>query len=167
MRTIMAGGTGPIPLGRLGENEHTRVGFDISAYLAEYPGAETTVLNRRPGDEAAYPVSNVVLDENILYWTVSSADLSMEGIGKCELVITLNGVVVKSEIYVTQILPALDGSGDAPDPWESWLETFRGYAEEAQQGADDAQRYAEEAAEYGTRVALDGTGLIITTNNGG
>lgn len=135
--------------------------------MTEYSGAEATVLNQRPGDAAAYPVPNAELTENILYWAVSSADLSRDGIGKCELVITLNNAVIKSEIYITQILPALDGSDDAPDPWQSWLETFEGYVQDAQQGAEDAQHYAEEAAEYGTRVALDGTGLIITTNNGG
>lgn len=163
MRTIMAGGPGPLMLGRLGENEHTRVGFDISAYLDEYPGAEATILNQRPGDSAAYPVPNAEMDGTILYWMVQSADLSREGFGKCELVLTLEGVIVKSGIYITRVLPALDGSGDAPDPWQSWLETFQGYAQDAQQGAEDAQRYAEQAAEYGTRITLEDTGLIITT----
>lgn len=46
-----------ILLGRLGENEYTRVAFDVSNWLDQYPDASISIANMRPGDTDAYPVS--------------------------------------------------------------------------------------------------------------
>ena len=42
-------------IGRLGENEHRQVLFDITEYLSEYPDATFTLLYMLPGANAAYP----------------------------------------------------------------------------------------------------------------
>lgn len=47
-----------IPLGRLGENDHTKVIFDVSEWQSEYPGCHFTLLNKRPGenDRLSHPL---------------------------------------------------------------------------------------------------------------
>lgn len=159
-------------IGRLGENDHTVVQFDLSSYLDDYPNATATLLNLRPGDTLAYPVESAVVEDRTLSWTVQSADVAYAGIGRCELVLTQDSVIVKSVIYVTETLEALDGSGDPPSPWQSWLEQFQelveaasSSAEAAAASAEDAAASAEQAAQYRTEIVYDGNnGLTITTN---
>lgn len=127
-----------VHLGRIGENEARAVQFDISQTQAEFPGASFSVLNMRPQDPDAYPVNGqyIRIEGSNLYWTLQSGDLTEDGLGECELKATVDGVIVKSEIWTTEICPALDGNGTPPEPWESWQ----------QQVEDDADR-AEAAAE--------------------
>ena len=115
-----------ITIGRIGENERTRIRFDISEWLAEYPDGQLTVLCRRPRDAAAYPVppSQIIRDGEALYWTLSDADLAQTGSGLCELVLRENNVKAKSEIYGIWISDALDGEAEPPEPWESWIDTI-------------------------------------------
>ena len=133
-------------LGRLGENEHRRMLFDISEYVKQYPGASFGLLNRRPGDDAAYPVPRTQVNENYLYWTVTSADLTKNGAGYCEFIVTFDGVIAKSVIYMTEVLTALDGSGEAPEPWASWQSWFLEMAEQASSSASYASESASNAA---------------------
>ena len=112
-------------IGRLGENEHRTIRFWESAeVLAMYPEASVTVLHKRPGDAAAYPVAPgyVEIQDGIVCWTIQSGDLAKVGRGKAELVFTNGGVIAKTMIYDTMIDQALDGAGDPPEPWESWIE---------------------------------------------
>lgn len=124
MRTISPDDSRPLELGRAGENAHTRVVFDVSGWLAQYPQAAISILCRRAGDESAYPVpaSQLETADGTLYWTVSAADTGVEGSGQAELVAMQEGVIVKSAVYQTQTLPALTGGGDPPDPVADWLE---------------------------------------------
>jgi hypothetical protein len=145
----------PLLLGRLGENLALEIVFtdEVVAWLSEYPNAAIGLLNQRPGDTQGYPVARAVVSGGALHWTVTNTDLSAEGNGKCELVATDNGVVVKSAIYDTIILTALDGSGETPKPWEDWREYFiemkdeaEGSAEAAAGSATAARQSAEDAA---------------------
>lgn len=136
-----------IRLGRLGENERQRVLFDVAALLEELPGATFTVINQGPGDAAAYPCPGVTLENGTLYWPITSAELQTVGRGHCELIVTVGDTVAKSVIYTTQILEALDGSGDAPEPWESWQTEFAGFVADAQTAATDAENAAQRAEE--------------------
>lgn len=131
-------------LGRLGENEARTVRFLVRDVLFEHPDATFTLLNKRPGDPAAYPAANVLLDGIYLYWTLTSGDLAKKGNGVCELVATEGGAICKSVYYDTEIMDALDGSGTPPDPWKSWQ----------QQVTEDANR-AEEAVEHYPKI-VDG-----------
>lgn len=142
----------PLLLGRLGENLALEIVFadEVAAWLSEYPNAAIGLLNQRPGDTQGYPVARAVVSGGALRWTVTNTDLSAEGNGKCELVATDNGVVVKSAIYDTIILTALDGSGETPKPWEDWREYFIGLKNEAEGSAEAAAgsaTAAQEAAE--------------------
>ena len=145
MITVHATPSAPTRLGRLGENEHTRVAFDVTDYQAELPGAAFTLINHGPGDEAAYPCPGVTVEDGTLYWIVSSADLRQTGYGMCELIVTVGDEIAKSVYYPTLILGALDGSGEAPEPWESWQKEFAGLVADAQTAAAAAESAAESA----------------------
>lgn len=137
----------PLLLGRLGENLAREIVFvdEVAAWLSEYPNAAIGLLNQRPGDTQGYPVARAVVSGGALHWTVTNTDLSAEGNGRCELVATDNGVVVKSTIYDTIILTALDGSGETPEPWEDWREYFVELKDEAENSAEAADGSATEA----------------------
>ena len=155
MITINASPMQAIRLGRVGENERQRVAFDVSALLAELPGAAFTIINQGPGDAAAYPCPGVSLEDGTLYWPITSAELQQTGRGRCELIVTVGDVVAKSIIYGTEILEALDGSGEAPEPWDGWLTEFAGMVAEAQEAAADA---AESVEHY--PIITDGVWMV-------
>ena len=152
-------------LGRLGENEHKRMLFDISEYASMYSGATYTLLNQLPGSLAAYPVANTAVDGNTLYWSVGSEDLSSEGHVKCELIVMQGDVIAKSVIYMTRILPALDGSGDAPDPWQGILDELNGIKEDAQEAAQSAANSASAAADSARQAAQRSMGVRVENTN--
>ena len=135
-----------IHTGRLGEKEHTRIRFPISEYLSMYPDAHFTLLNHLPGEDAAYPVATTERDDKYLYWTVTDTDLTKTGDGRCELIVLQGEVVAKSVIYKTHVDPALDDSGDPPDPWDSWMERFAGIAADAETSAGHSADSATAAA---------------------
>ena len=146
MNAIQAQPNAVIQIGRLGENIYTLVQFDISEYLAQYPNATAILLNMRPGDTSAYPVANTTIDEQYLYWTVADNDLTVKGMGYCELVIMDGEMVAKSIIYPTQIMDALDGSGEEPADWDTWLSQFESLAAQANSSAIEAAGSASAAA---------------------
>lgn len=113
----------PIPIGRLGENEARVVRFLVRDILYHNPEAQFTLLHQRSSDPDAYPVNPgdlSVLDNHVL-WLVRDYNLTAIGIGKAELIARENDAVIKTVIYETQTEPALDGSGEPPEPWESWV----------------------------------------------
>lgn len=148
MRIINAAQTGVLPLGRLGENEATKVIFDISAFVGEYPNAAIGLYNQRSGDRRAYPVANITVSGNTAEWLITNTELTKTGNGQCELVAIQDSTVVKSQIFCTVVFDALDGSGSAPDPWDSWQDQFIELKNEAVEAASDAN----EAASHYPRI---------------
>lgn len=142
MVTITALPSRLISIGRRGENEHRRVAFDISEYLAQYPDA-TFGLIHSPSGVTAYPVATVAVENDQLVWTVTSSDVTTEGQGRCELIVRQGDTIAKSIIYMTQVLPALDAAGEAPEPWESWQERMIGIAADVDASADRAEAASE------------------------
>ena len=126
-----------LTLGRLGENKTRVIRFDIGEALAEYPGAEFMVLNRRPTESAAYPVSSnyVTVNGRHLDWTVQSGDLLYRGMGACEWVAIVDDKIKKSQIWLTEVLDALDGAGTPPAPWQSWVKDVTDAADRAEAAA--------------------------------
>lgn len=147
--TVTANPHGVIVLGRVGENGYRQISFPISEYMADYPNATFALLNQRPGDGTAYPVSCTELSGDSLNWTVIQSDVSVQGQGKCELEVIDNGTIAKSIIYLTRVLPALGSSGDAPDPWISWQAQFQ----EMKEDAESAARTAAEASSQAIQSA--------------
>lgn len=148
MKTIDAKQCTAIALGRLGENDYTVVRFDVSAWITEIPGAVIGLYNQRPGDTDAYPIAAIAVEDGVATWTVTSAELTQTGEGRCELVAIAGEVVAKSAIFRTMVFDALDGSGEAPEPWEEWQQQLIILKNEAEQAADRA----EEAVEHYPRI---------------
>lgn len=153
MRILHMQPTGTNVLGRLGENEYTKAVFDISTWpVGDYPGAGFTLLNLRHGDTEAYPVATVTVEGTTVVWMVTDTDLSAEGLGRCELIMLDGDVVAKSEIYITSVRPALDGSATPPEPWESWQTVFAGLKDEAVSAAEDAEAASEAVQDMGVEA---------------
>lgn len=159
MITIKATPTQAIFLGRVGENERLRVAFDVSALLADLPGASFTIIHQGPGDAAAYPCPGVTLEDGTLYWPITSAELRQTGRGRCELIVTVGDVVAKSVIYNTQILDALDGSGETPSEWETWQTEFAGMVADAQTAATEAEAASEAIQDMRVSSTLNPVGI--------
>lgn len=125
-------------IGRLGENEAREVRINVSSIVRQFPGCTFTVLNKRPGDPDAYPVpaANVRQDGENVLWTVTSGDLTREGIGQFEVRASVGGTVVKTIIYTSRIENALDGSGEVPEPWEDWVTEVTDAADRAEAAAE-------------------------------
>lgn len=151
-----------IDLGRLGENQHRRVVFDVAGYIKQYPDATFTVLNQLPGETGSYPVPSVTHDDDNVYWAVTNADLTKTGNGRCELLVMQGEVVAKSVIYLTRVGEALDGSGEVPDQWESWQEVFAGLKDEAVTAAGEAQSAAQAVQDMGATAETTAPGSEAT-----
>ena len=121
-------------LGRVGENQARAVRFNTACIQAEFPGATVSILNRRPNDEEAYPVNGqfIIEESGNLLWVLQSGDLAEDGLGECEMKASLNGQIVKDDIYDTKVLRALDESAEPPEPWESWVEQVEGAAKDSE-----------------------------------
>lgn len=134
----------PVNIGRLGENEARIIKFPVGDMQKEFPGCYFAVLNKRKNDPSAYPVpaSHFTVEFDCLYWTVMSGDVAQEGNGECQIVAILDSKIMKSDIYMTVVGRALDGTGTPPDPWAAWVE-------DVADAVRDAEAYA-----LGTR---DGT----------
>ena len=157
MRIITADPKQKIYLGQRGENEATKVVFPK---FTDFPDGEYRLLAQRNGDVAPYPVV-VTTDTDNVYWVVSDADCGVEGIGKCELQLAIDEVLVKSVIYITVTGNALDTEGEPPEPYEDWVNDVYGYA-------NDAKNYAEAAAQSASEAAASASVFTITdTNNDG
>lgn len=147
-----------IVLGRYDENITRVKKFNIGNLLANYPDATYTLLNKRPGDEAAYIVaaSHCAIEGNCFLWTIHREDVAKQGKGRCELRLQRGEEVFLSYIWDTEIWESLSGTGTPPDPWETWLQelinasvdvtdaveeaksTLEGYVSDAESARDDA-----------------------------
>lgn len=110
----------PIPIGRLGENEATKVVFDVSEYAA-FGSGTFSLLHQRTGDQAPYPCV-IAQNGSTVEWEISSADCAVEGYGKCELIFTAGETIAKSKIFVTVTGSALTAGAEPPEPWEDWVQ---------------------------------------------
>lgn len=157
MRIINATVGQTIPLGRMGENERTTIVFDVSDILEEYPDATISLYNRRPHETGAYPIELDDPEEGNVAWKITSTELGLEGVGQCELIAIDDETIVKGIVWNTIVYKALDDTEEPPEPWESYLDEFRGLKSDAEEAAEDAEDSAEDAEAYakGTRGGED------------
>ena len=120
MKEIIASGRTELPLGRQGENHAVRVEFPVSEWITEYGDGTFLLIAQRPTDRLPYPVDTELVGESV-YWTVSDADTAKYGYGFCEMRWIVGETVVKSQIWRTLILESMPDAGDAPPPYESWV----------------------------------------------
>lgn len=144
MRTVNAKCGSVIPIGRLGENEATAVVFDVAEYEQLFGAGTASVLHQRNGDQAPYPCGTIYRDHAVT-WIVNSADVAVQGYGKCELIYTVGGVIAKSVIYTTVTGTALTGGAEPPAPWEDWVESVLAAGEAAEEAKEEWQNMTAEA----------------------
>ena len=151
---IIKTSTGTLDIGHQGENLATRVVFPAKEWRTLFGNNGTfQLLAQRKNDESPYPVVLTIDGDNI-YWDITSSDTATVGLGKCELQYYLGEILAKSEIWVTKTSEALGEAGEAPEPYQSWVDEVleAGSIAElsaisAQHSADDAGAYAQQAQE--------------------
>ena len=119
-----------INIGKVAENEYTRVQFNAEQIFAEYPAA-TAALSVINPEGTAYPAV-VTREGDLIIWDVTDADLTAAGMGELQLTLTENGVVIKSYIARTRIERSIVASGSTPDPVQNWLDEAAEVLEEVQ-----------------------------------
>lgn len=155
MQIIQAQCGSVLQLGLSGENLARQVEFDISAWIQLYGEGAVSLLARRPGERAPYPVA-VTRAENLVFWPLAGVDTAKPGYGQAELLYYVGEALVKSRVWMTRIAPALspeNAAEPAPsDPWEEYLQQVT----KAGAGALAAAERAEEALTHQPKIQ-DGT----------
>lgn len=127
---------GTIKLGRQGENEAREIIFDISRWTSLYGVGVASLVHKRHGDEYPYPC-DIERNGDELVWAVKFADVANDGVGECELIYTVDNVVVKSIIWSTFVAKSLtDELEDAPKPEQSWVDRVIAAASNMKDGED-------------------------------
>lgn len=119
MRTVKASPHKHIMLGFQGENDVQNVEFDVSGWVERYGTGTFTLMNLRPTENVGYPCE-VTVTNNIATWTVSSADVALEGYGRCQLSYAVNDAVAKSVQFITYVRNSI-GAGDLPEDVPDWV----------------------------------------------
>ena len=133
-------------IGHVRENEVTQIVFDLSAWIAEY-GLGTVALSvMRQGDLVPYPVPIAIVDGKAT-WTVSATDTAKYGRIKAQLTYYVGTKRKKSNIYVLRVRESLAENGQAPEPYESWLEVLQELTAETAANAESARQSADSAGQ--------------------
>ena len=168
--TVTERSTKNIIIGRRGTYDTEQVVFDVS-YLAQTYGSGSAVLMvKRPVDQTAYPATTTQ-DGDSVTWVITATDTSYKGHGECELFWFVDNALAKSVIYTIAVLRDIgETTEEAPDPYETWVdtltdlgaetlqnaqaaETAQGLAEDAQTAAETAQGLAEDAQAAAEEIA--------------
>lgn len=114
---------GKIYLGKQGENLARVVCFEEPAEWKKLFGEGVCELvHQRKGDDELYPVL-LNIENNKVCWRVTESDTARVGEGQCELHYRVNGVVLKSKIWTTTVLPSLgDATAEPPQPEKTWVD---------------------------------------------
>lgn len=135
-----------IPIGFVGENEHTRVIFICDKAFAEYPDAVPAISVRPPvGNE--YP-SIVVRNGNNVYWDVTDADLTHRGLGEVQLTFVQDNVVAKTYVAGTMIEKSIMGNGPAPEAIDDFIARASAAVAEIPQTINSALEEAKESGDF-------------------
>ena len=155
-----------IQIGRAGENLATTVQFDVADWIKPineggFGTSGTFSLFVQQGGGQIYPQNLVEdqaseLDNNIVEWNITDSNTATIGLGKCELVYSIQEVKVKSVIYDIVVTNSLDieAQGNVPSAIDSWLNEVSQMTEAINNAAPNAllaERYAK-GTENGTDI---------------
>ena len=94
-------------LGRAGENLVTKLEIDISRELREFSNPTFELVLKMPALDDPYPVVIEII-ENKLTYVFSGSDLSKEGYGEVEAIVSgENGEILKSATAKAKIEPSI------------------------------------------------------------
>ena len=120
-----------IPLGFVGENEHTVVQFDAKQAFDQYPTATPSLTVKNPSGEK-YPAV-VVRDGDMVIWTISDSDLIVPGHGEFQLQFKEGDTVMRSYVGETRIERSIMPTGDVPTPVQNWIDQATDVLEEVEE----------------------------------
>lgn len=135
-----------IPLGFVGENEHTRVLIDAKKMFDEYPTAVASLTVLPPAGEA-YPAV-VTRDGDIVVWDIVDSDLIYDGTGEIQLSFSVNDVIAKSYICRIKINRSLVPTDYIPSPIDDWLTRANAALAEIPETIDEALQEAKDSGEF-------------------
>lgn len=145
-------------LGQAGENLARAVVIDLTPWVTEYGTGTAAVRVARP-DGVVYEAAAVTFDAPTLTMEITNVETAYAGQGALEVQYFVGDVLVKSVTIGTLIGEALEPTGDAPDPYQSWLDAL---AALAAQVAADAQRAEDAVASMLTaKFSINANGHVI------
>ena len=144
-----------IHIGRVAENDYTRVQIDAGEIYADYPNASVSLTVQPPAGEA-YPAV-VTRDGNMVVWDVPDSALTAEGSGEIQLTFTADEVVVKSAIGRISVCRSILGNGEIPDPLEDFLAEAGAALTAIPETIDTALAEAKASGEFDGADGRDGT----------
>ena len=111
-----------IPIGRVGERNVRTVEFDISDWITKFGEGSVSLLIRRSKEDVVYPAL-ISRDGQTVTWNVSDTDTAVKGIGKGELIYTVNDKVKKGTVFNFMVSDALTGTSEnPPEPYKTYVE---------------------------------------------
>ena len=147
MTTIEARPGSALRLGYAGEHLARQVKFPIGDWKRLYGEGVAELVYRPEWADQPYVVYTEFTGDELL-WTLQRVYVEREGGGECQLIYSVNGAVVKKEIWVTVVEPALGEPGKHPTAEEqSYLGKVVQAGAAAQEGARRARDYAKQSAE--------------------
>ncbi len=150
-----------IQIGHAGENKARCVVFDIAPYRTEFGEGTWSVVFSRDNIEEPYAVTDTYEFDNNAVWELTNVDTAKKGRGKVELRYIVNDVIVKTDLYTTELLPSLTAETvEPPTPSEDLLnkisEITANVKADAQEAATSAQN-ALDSATTATSAAEEAT----------
>lgn len=107
-------------IGLEGEQNHTRIVFNVPEILGAYPDA-TVGMTIKPPQGSIYPKA-VEKSGTTVVWDVSAADCGVVGDGEYQITFTDGNEIIKTFIGLYRVGDSLTANGSAPDPIEDWIE---------------------------------------------
>ena len=153
---INANSSSVLHIGRVGENNATKVVFDISKWIEEYGNGEVSLVIEQNGVISLIGTTDPALqfEGNKVTWLVSDAFTKMENRGKCELYYSINNVKVKSVLFDIVVTKSLDGYEEVtPTPYDGWINQLLDASGKVS-GAVEAADRAEDAAKRAEDVSI-------------
>ena len=143
-------------IGRVGENNATKIVFDISKWIEEYGNGEVSLVIEQNGVISLIGTIDPALqfEGNKVTWLVSDAFTKMENRGKCELYYSIDNVKVKSALFDIVVTKSLDGYEEVtPTPYDGWINQLLDASGKVS-GAVEAAKRAEDAADRAENVSI-------------
>ena len=109
-----------IHLGKMAENDATRVRIDSAEVFRDYPAAQVALSVTNPVGET-YPAT-VQRDGDFVVWDVKDSSLTAEGDGEIQISFSQSGAKIRSDIGRTKICRSIIGEGETPDPVQDWVD---------------------------------------------
>ncbi len=138
-----------ISLGRRDENLARCILFDISRWEALYGEGTVQLIHQRCGDEYPYPCA-ITVEDGKVEWEIGVADVALVGVGRAELQYFVGEQLVKSVVYTTETMQALDTTATVPPtaPEAGWVAQVLAAGTQAAVSAAEAEQSEEAAKDY-------------------